>query len=450
MEQGLDQHGKRCVIWFGRAHKRDSQVLASLGWGVRNAAISDDPQIGLRGNEEVVAFVDLGSRPAESAQLIEHLRRTHLDLPVVAVIDPAAAVDDALRVVLTTCTTQVSLPLQAERTSKALHDCAQWGGKAASKARKTHAIDMMLGDSTAMLDVNARLHQFAPIALPVTISGETGTGKELAARAIHELSPRSVQPFITVNCGALPAGLVQSELFGHERGALTGATSRRIGHFESAHGGTIFLDEIGDLPLEAQVNLLRVLQEGHLQRVGGSQSIKVDVRVIAATHVDLQRAVAEGKFREDLLFRIDVLRVVMPPLRARGDDGNVLARSFLTHFRTIHGNTIARGFSPEARQRLANHDWPGNVRELLNRVRRAAVIATQSLITPADLELDQNTDASGGLGSARANAERDTLLETLRDTGYNVSACARRLRISRVTVYRLCKKHGLSLDDLRR
>src|SRR5690554_965529 len=309
----------------------------------------------------------------------------------------------------------------------------------------------MVGQSEPMLEVRATLHRYAGVDLPVLVTGQTGTGKELAARALHDLSDRRHGPFVAVNCGALPPGLIQAELFGHERGAFTGAATRRIGLFESANAGTIFLDEIGDLPLDAQANLLRVLQEGTLERVGNSQSLRVDVRVVAATHVDLAEAVERGRFRRDLYFRLDVLHLEMPPLNVRGADVELLARRFLEEFRA-RNQVTARGFDSAARRALLDYAWPGNVRELLNRVRRAAVIARQPLITATDLQLPNEGEHAGGeacLDSARTSAEREAILSTLRETGFNVSACARRLRVSRVTVYRLCKKHQLSLAELR-
>jgi DNA-binding NtrC family response regulator len=309
---------------------------------------------------------------------------------------------------------------------------------------------VMTGTSAAIRALSQNIRKFAPVELPLLITGETGTGKEMAARALHQLSGRRDKPFAAINCGALPANLVQSELFGHERGSFTGATSRRIGHFESADGGTVFLDEIGDLPLDAQTNLLRVLQEGTIERIGSCQSIKVNVRVLAATHVDLEKAVAQGRFREDLFYRLNVLRLRMPPLRERNGDIELLAQYFLDAFRESYG-TRARAFSTAARKAMNAFAWPGNVRELMNRVQRAAVIADDALITPDDLEL--NADIPGvdrdSLGSARTSAEREAIVDCLRASAFNISECARRLRVSRVTVYRLCKKHQLALDQLR-
>ena len=420
-------------------------MLAAVGWSVRTAPAEGLPRISLRDNETVVACID--SRGLSSVStLVDALLEAHPDLPLIAMSDSRSEKKDGVGALLSVCRSRLRFPLDTHALSRALEECtASPVPRNGPRDHQGRAIDALLGQSQAWLEVLARLHQFAPIDLPLMISGETGTGKELVARAVHERSPRRNAPFVAVNCGALPSGLIQSELFGHERGAFTGANSRRIGHFEAADGGTIFLDEIGDLPLDAQVNLLRVLQEGSLQRVGGSQPIHVDVRVIAATHVDLHHAVETGRFREDLLFRLDVLRLPIPPLRSRGEDIGHLARTFLDDFRQAHTGTIARSFNAAARQAMSEHAWPGNVRELLNRVRRAAVEAKSSQITPEDLGLSGDEMPTGDLQSARTHAERDALLAMLLETGYNVSACARRLGVSRVTVYRLCRKHGISI-----
>lgn len=438
---------KRCVIWLGQPSGHDRQMLAAVGWGVRAVGPGDTPRVGLRGNETIVVCIDTRHPCAALRAQAEQLAAAHAGLPMLALVDARTRADADVQRMLALARGRLDFPLQIDTLQHALDDCI---GADAATLPHAHAGDFLIGQSAAMLEVRARLHQYAPVALPVMICGETGTGKELAARALHALSPRAAGPFVAVNCGAMPASLVQSELFGHERGAFSGATARRIGHFESAHGGTIFLDEIGDLPLDAQVNLLRVLQENCLQRVGSSQPVPVDVRVLAATHVDLQRAVAAGAFRSDLLFRLDVLRLHMPPLRKRGDDVGLMAHHFLAEFRRTNPATVARSFSAAACRSMAAYDWPGNVRELLNRVRRAAVVATHSTIDEADLEFGvAHAHPAGGLDSARILAEQQALLECLRDTGFNVSACARKLKVSRVTIYRLCRKHGLSLEQLR-
>lgn len=305
--------------------------------------------------------------------------------------------------------------------------------------------DEMVGTSPLMQSLFANLRKVAGVDAPVLITGESGTGKELSARAIHERSSRSEGPFVAVNCGAIPANLVQSELFGYEKGAFTGASQRKIGRIESASGGTIFLDEIGDLPLDMQVNLLRFLQEKTIERVGATNHVDVDVRVIAATHVNLEEAVAQGLFREDLYYRLHVLDIKMPALRDRHEDIELLARYFFKKF-TSEKNHDVQGFAPDALRAMNNHDWPGNVREMINRIRRAMVMCEHSLITAADLGLEKiiQTARLVTLEQIRIEAERDAIIHALRRNNNNLSRASSELGISRMTLYRLIEKCGLS------
>jgi transcriptional regulator with GAF, ATPase, and Fis domain len=233
---------------------------------------------------------------------------------------------------------------------------------------------MMIGDSPALRDTLRAIATVAPTQSTVLVSGETGTGKELVARAVHERSARRGGPFVKVNCAAIPASLLESELFGHERGAFTGALQRRAGRFELAHGGTLFLDEIGELPIELQPKLLRVLQEREFERVGGTQSLVVETRIVAATNRDLAAMVEERTFRADLYYRLNVFPIEIAPLRARKDDVPLLARLFLRRFAAAMGKDV-RELSPESLDRLVQHDWPGNVRELENVIERAVILA---------------------------------------------------------------------------
>jgi transcriptional regulator with PAS, ATPase and Fis domain len=295
-----------------------------------------------------------------------------------------------------------------------------------------------------MLDLYAKLDRVTRVDAPVLITGESGTGKELVARAIHQHSRRARGPFVPVNCGGLPESLVHSELFGHERGSFTGAHQRKIGSIEAASGGTIFLDEIGDLPLELQANLLRFLQEKTIVRVGSTQRIPIDVRVIAATHVDLDKAVQEGRFREDLFYRLNVLHLSVPALRERSGDIELLVQALFEEF-ADQKNAVVQGFSREAMRAMAAYAWPGNVRELMNRVQHAMIMSEHRLIRPADLGLSSSTMARNviTLSRARAAAESDVIRITLRNNANNVSRAARELGISRVTLYRLMEKFGI-------
>ena len=302
----------------------------------------------------------------------------------------------------------------------------------------------MVGRSRCMRALFQQIGKIASIDFSVLICGESGTGKELTAQAIHRVSHRADGPFVAVNCGALPKDLIQAELFGHEKGAFTGAERRRIGRVEAAQGGTLFLDEIGDLPLDLQINLLRFLQEKTIDRVGGSGQITVDVRVIAATNVNLEKAVKEGRFREDLYYRLNVLHVDMPPLRERAEDVQLLAHHLLAKF-AARINPNLQGFSQQAIDGINAHTWPGNVREMVNRIQRAVVMCEGKLIRPRDLGLDQDVHIQhlDTLAEARAKAEKAAIEATLQAVRNNVSKAARHLGVSRVTLYRLMELHSI-------
>jgi DNA-binding NtrC family response regulator len=302
----------------------------------------------------------------------------------------------------------------------------------------------MVGSSQVMRAVFSNIRKVAGVDAPVMITGESGTGKELAARAVHERSSRATAPFVAVNCGALPASLIQSELFGHEKGSFTGAHERKIGFTEAAASGTLFLDEVGDLPLDLQVNLLRFLQEGTIERVGSREKIHVDARVIAATHVDLEQAVENKRFREDLYYRLNVLNMRMPSLRERDGDIELLGRYFFDQFANERNGRL-KGFSEAALKAMRLHDWPGNVRELINRIRRAIVMCEGKLLSAGDLGLGRNEVEKRlmTLEEARALAEKDAIRYALEKTGQNISLAARSLGVSRVTLYRLMYKHDI-------
>lgn len=310
-------------------------------------------------------------------------------------------------------------------------------------------LDMeLVGQSAALQHLRKQIRKVAQASAPVLIWGESGSGKELTARAIHNCSPRANGAFIAVNCGAMPASLIQSELFGYVRGAFTGAAKEKQGLIELAAGGTLFLDEIGDLPLDLQTNLLRFLQERTITRVGATRSIQVDARVIAASHMRLEDAVKSGQFREDLLYRLNVLPLVVPALRERKDDLVLLSSHFFKIFAQDKRPRLT-GFSNRAMQAIKAHDWPGNVRELINRIRRAMVMSEGRLITPEDLDLQLPNGPNGlhngeALEEARIRAERNAIHVCLQGNSSNISRAARDLGISRMTLYRLMEKHGIT------
>lgn len=300
----------------------------------------------------------------------------------------------------------------------------------------------MVGTTPVIHKLFNTIRKAAGVDAPVLITGESGTGKELTARSIHERSMRSNGPFNAVNCAALPGNLIQSELFGHEKGSFTDATQRKIGRIEATSGGTLFLDEIGDLSLEMQVNLLRFLEGHFIQRIGSSKEILVDVRVIAATHVNLEEAIYEGRFREDLYHRLNVLQVNVPSLRDRPEDIEILARFFFQKF-IKEKNLQVRDFSQDALIVMHQHSWPGNVRELINRIRRAMVMCENRLIKPPDLGLERRGPVRHlmTLEEARDYAEKNAIEAALCRNKHNVQSAARDLGVSRVHLYRLLDKY---------
>ncbi|WP_304526472.1 sigma-54-dependent Fis family transcriptional regulator [Halomonas sp. I5-271120] len=319
-------------------------------------------------------------------------------------------------------------------------------GRSPREGMKHGSMLQMLGNTASMQGLFCNIKKVAAVDAPVFINGESGTGKELTARSIHEISLRRNGPFNAVNCGALPTHLIQSELFGHEKGAFTGAVKRKIGRIEATQGGTLFLDEIGDLPLEMQVNLLRFLEDHKIQRIGDTAEISVDVRVLAATHVDLNKAIEEGKFREDLYHRLNVLHISVPPLRERSQDIGLISDHFFNKF-SGEASTRARGFSQDSRAVMQQYQWPGNVRELINRVRRATVMCEHRLIAPEDLGLERRSHdwrEPLTLEKAREMAEHEVINAALVRNKYKVQKAAKELGVSRVTLYRLMEKHHLS------
>ena len=295
-----------------------------------------------------------------------------------------------------------------------------------------------------MLRICRTVEKVAPTSVTCTLLGESGTGKEVFARAIHNLSPRVEKRFVAINCAAVPENLMESELFGYEKGAFTGAAKRSFGKVETAHEGTLFLDEIGDMPLPLQAKLLRFLQERVIERIGGREEIPVDVRVVCATNKNLEAMVAAGTFREDLYYRICEMVINIPPLRERQGDKILLARHFLQKFSEQQQRKI-NGFSSEATEAIEGYSWPGNIREMENKIKRAVIMCEEKFITPVDLALVTPNELSINLRFVRQEAERIAIKQALSMTEGNYSAAAKLLGITRPTLYDLIKKYDLNI-----
>lgn len=311
------------------------------------------------------------------------------------------------------------------------------------RLQSTGALDGIVYSSNTMSEACRMVERVGPTDVTTLIHGESGTGKELFARALHDLSSRRDGPFVAVNCAAIPESLLESELFGYEKGAFTGAVQQNRGKIEYANGGTFFLDEIGDMPMSLQAKMLRFLQEHQVERLGGHGLIPVDVRVICATHHDLKESIKAGKFREDLYYRISEIVIQVPALRDREGDRLLLARTFLEKYAAQHGRDF-RGFTDKACEQIDAYDWPGNVRELENRVKRSVVLAEGKTVSPVDLGLQEKVEPKGlDLREARENAERNVIQRALDINNYNMSRTADVLGVSRPSLYNLMKKLGL-------
>jgi len=314
-----------------------------------------------------------------------------------------------------------------------------------AEAKSTSRLKGVIASSPQMLEVCRTVEKIAPADLTTLILGETGTGKEVLARAIHDNSPRKDHNFAAINCAAIPENLLESELFGYEKGAFTGATQMKKGKIELANKGTLFLDEIGDMPMSLQAKMLRFLQERVVERVGGTKEIPVDVRVVCATHQDVQSLIARGDFREDLYYRISEITLSVPPLRERKGDALVIAQALLKNFSKQHEKGVMT-FNDEASAKIRGYGWPGNVREMINKVKRATIMAEGKKVTPADLELaDAESDAKEvfNLRQVREDAEKTVIKQALESSDFNMSKAARLLGVTRPTLYSLTDKYHI-------
>ncbi|XXX73791.1 sigma-54 dependent transcriptional regulator [Sorangium sp. So ce134] len=449
------RQGARVLVVDDEASARSGleKLLRQEGYAVEAAADGAQALEVAAERPPDVVVTDLKMPKMDGVTLLGKLREQDPALPVIVVTafgDVSSAVQamragaedyltkpvdfDALLVSLERALERSALRVEAENLRRQLRE------------REGEGVEGLIGASPAMQKVYRMARQVAGARATVLITGESGTGKGELARAIHAKGPRAKAPFVTLHCAALAESLLESELFGHERGAFTGAEKRRIGRFEQAHGGTLFLDEVGEIAPSTQVKLLRVLQERTFERVGGNDTVSVDVRLIAATNRDLAAAVQEGRFREDLYYRLNVVHIDMPPLRVRDTDVLLLANHFLRRFAAENHRKI-EGFTDEARAKLVAHRWPGNVRELENAIERAVVLCDEARIDAEHLPIDAAPVAKGALripGATMAEIERYAILSTLEATNGSTTRAAELLDISIRTIQYRLHEYGMT------
>jgi two-component system nitrogen regulation response regulator NtrX len=442
-------------------------LLASEGYEVRDAADGASGVARASESEPDAVLLDL-MMPGELDGLatLARLREATPDVPVI-MMSGRAGLSDAVKATKLGAFNFLEKPLSPEGVLLALASALELRRvrrEARSLREDLGLAGEMIGDSPAMARVRELIARVAPTDARVLVTGESGTGKELVASAIHLGSARRDRPFVRVNCAAIPRDLVESEMFGHEKGAFTGATERRIGRFELAHTGTLFLDEVGDLGAEAQAKLLRAIEAREIERVGGSKPIRVDVRIVSATNRDLTRAVAEGSFREDLLFRLNVIPIEVPPLRERPDDLPAL----VAHFSALHRARTGRRapqWTVGALALLARYRWPGNVRELANIVERLAILHAGGDVDEADVRAVLPVDGATPIGTRRAaplpdptsldssltdtldEHERTLIVRALSAAGGNVAEASRRLKTDRANLYRRMRRLGIPVGE---
>ncbi len=450
------REGARVLVVDDKRGSREAlrKMIAKEGFEVEMAHDAETAAGMFGARPANLVITDLRMPGMDGIGLLKRVKRESPETEVI-LISGAGSIKSAVEAMREGAYDFLTKPLERvvvlKAMDKALEKQALLRENADLRARLRRLMDEsgMIGSHPSIRRVKEMTRQVAPTSATVLILGESGTGKELVARALHEGSERAGRAMVRVNCAALPETLLESELFGYERGAFTGAAGRKEGRFKLAHGGTLFLDEIGDMPLVLQPKILRVLQEGEFERVGGTETLKVDARIVASTNADLQSAVAERRFREDLYYRLNVITIHLPPLRERRGDVPLLAEHFLQRF-AAKNDRPALAFSREALDAMSNHDWPGNVRELENAVERAVVLGRGEVLSAEDLPASVARGGSAGeegaasdaplisveVGATLADVERRVILETLRHTGGDKSAAARLLGIAARTIYR--------------
>jgi two-component system nitrogen regulation response regulator NtrX len=434
-------------------------ILKDEGYRVRTAPTGEEMLRQVAQASPDLVILDVWLPGMDGLQALEEMKQQYPDLPVI-MISGHSTVEAAVKATKLGAYDFIEKPLSLEKTILAVQnalDRRRLEQENLALRRTLEERYEIVGECPAIQSLRTQIQSAAPSHGRVLIRGESGTGKELIARAIHRQSLRADSPFVEVNCAAIPDELIESELFGHEKGAFTGATTKRRGKFELADEGTIFLDEVGDMSLKTQAKVLRVLQEQTLERVGGSETLTVDVRVIAASNKALEEEIQKGSFREDLFYRLNVIPFEVPPLRERKEDIPLLASHFLRLFSREYGKQ-ERKLSPEAMDLLIQYPWPGNVRELRNVMERLVIMVPQETIRPADLALSLRTrtgptpeapDAilewDGSLRDARERFEREYILRRLREANWNVTRAAERLGLERSNLHRKIKAYGIEL-----
>jgi len=419
-------------------------LLAANGTAGLKIAEKEDPDL---------VLLDIKMPQMDGMEVLRRLKETGCDAPVI-MLSGHGTVKTAVEATKLGAFDFIEKPPESERILIAVRNALSQRRLSEENRRLKLSFDeryRMVGESRALEKVWEAVQRAAPTSATVLIMGESGVGKELVARAIHRNSLRKDAPFVQVNCAAIPEDLIESELFGHEKGSFTGATEKQIGKFELAHTGTIFLDEVGDMSLKTQAKVLRVLQEGEVERIGSQRTIQVDVRVIAATNKDLEEEIAKGNFREDLFFRLSVIPVHVPPLRERPEDVEPLVRHFLSRFSDEH-NFRPKTLAPEALDTLRRHTWRGNVRELRNAMERLMIMTPEAEIRSEHLQdvlrrPGEGAPAAGSAGSLKdfkESAERAFLVQKLRENRWNISATATAIGTPRSNLYKKLEQYQIS------
>ena len=430
-----------------------AEALDDQGYVIEQAASGEDALELLRSKGFDLVLVDLVMEEMDGIEVLKEINKEWPQTEVV-IITAHGTIETAVRALKEGAYDYLTKPINVKRFRSYVHnilrtqELEEENRRLREQLRAEQEYSEIIGRSEKLLTILEMIDQLAPTDVTILIEGESGTGKELVAQAIHQKSGRGQEPFISVNCGALPRELIGSELFGHEKGAFTGASQQKQGRFELANRGTLFLDEIAEMDLEAQVTLLRILEEGRFRRVGGTREVEVDVRVIAATNKSLQEQVGEGKFREDLFYRLNVVRMNLPSLRERREDIKVLSQHFLDTFSAKYHKSNLK-FASAVSARFADYEWPGNIRELKNCIERAVILAREEVIglelLPERLqrESDLPTRAGISVGLSLADMEREMIRLTLEHTGGHRRRTAEILGISERDLYYKLKKYQL-------